>query len=75
MGVVLLISSIVLFYSHQYMAGDVRINRFIVLVFLFVLSIIFFNFIPQYSENFIRLRWPRASVLLFSYLLPECEVS
>nr|QOL00537.1 NADH dehydrogenase subunit 5 [Atlanticus sinensis] len=38
MGVVLLISSLVIFYSEEYMHGDLTINRFVLLVLMFVLS-------------------------------------
>lgn len=37
---VLFISSIVLFYRNQYIEGDLNINRFIILVLIFVFSII-----------------------------------
>lgn len=39
-GVVILISSIVIIYSYRYISGDPYINKFITLVYLFVLSII-----------------------------------
>jgi NADH:ubiquinone oxidoreductase subunit 5 (subunit L)/multisubunit Na+/H+ antiporter MnhA subunit len=42
-----LISSMVLFYSHVYMAGDKYLSRFIVLVFLFVVSIVFLILSPN----------------------------
>nr|ALO76701.1 NADH deshydrogenase subunit 5 [Melittomma sp. MEL01] len=38
MSFVLFISSMVIFYSEEYMAGDLNLNRFIVLVMLFVAS-------------------------------------
>jgi NADH-ubiquinone oxidoreductase chain 5 len=37
---VLLISSLVIYYSKDYILGDLNINRFILLVLLFVFSII-----------------------------------
>lgn len=38
MSFVLLISSLVIYYSSDYMGGDVNIARFILLVLMFVLS-------------------------------------
>lgn len=46
-GVVFLISSIVLFYCYVYIAGDKNLVRFIILVFLFVLSMIFLILSPN----------------------------
>nr|YP_009681595.1 NADH dehydrogenase subunit 5 [Dicyrtomina saundersi]QDO72016.1 NADH dehydrogenase subunit 5 [Dicyrtomina saundersi] len=47
MSVVLLISSMVLFYSHSYMKGDSNLVKFIFLVFLFVVSMIFMIMSPN----------------------------
>ena len=47
MGLVLIVSSMVLLYSSYYMAGDPRFNRFIVLVYLFVLSMVFLILSPN----------------------------
>nr|YP_009379005.1 NADH dehydrogenase subunit 5 [Pachycerina decemlineata]ARI44219.1 NADH dehydrogenase subunit 5 [Pachycerina decemlineata] len=47
MSFVLLISSLVIFYSREYMAGDVNINRFIMLVLMFVLSMMFLIISPN----------------------------
>jgi NADH-ubiquinone oxidoreductase chain 5 len=47
MGFVLFISSLVIFYSEEYIAGDLNINRFIILVLMFVLSIIFLIISPN----------------------------
>nr|ARO46885.1 NADH dehydrogenase subunit 5 [Metrioptera ussuriana] len=47
MGFVLLISSLVIFYSDEYMHGDLTINRFIILVLLFVLSMMFLIISPN----------------------------
>lgn len=44
---VLYISSMVIFYSHEYMEGDLNINRFILLVFIFVASMIFLIISPN----------------------------
>nr|AVE15643.1 NADH dehydrogenase subunit 5 [Popa spurca spurca] len=41
MSFVMLISSLVILYSEDYMMGDVTLNRFIFLVLMFVLSMIF----------------------------------
>lgn len=46
-SLVLLISSLVIFYSHEYIAGDYNINRFILLVLIFVLSIILLIISPN----------------------------
>ena len=48
---VLLISSLVIYYSEEYIAGDYNINRFILLVLIFVMSII----ILIISPNLIRI--------------------
>nr|QPK42135.1 NADH dehydrogenase subunit 5 [Paragavialidium sichuanense] len=40
MGLVLFISSLVMFYSNGYMMGDMSLNRFVALVCLFVFSMI-----------------------------------
>nr|WGM80968.1 NADH dehydrogenase subunit 5 [Homoneura picta] len=47
MSFVLIISSLVIFYSHEYMSGDVNINRFIMLVLMFVLSMMFLIISPN----------------------------
>lgn len=44
---VLYISSIVIFYRNEYIRGDLFINRFIILVFMFVASIIFLIVSPN----------------------------
>nr|ASY97913.1 NADH dehydrogenase subunit 5 [Pseudocreobotra wahlbergii] len=44
---VLLISSLVILYSEDYMLGDVTLNRFIFLVLMFVLSMIFLIISPN----------------------------
>nr|ARH55059.1 NADH dehydrogenase subunit 5 [Lopheros rubens] len=44
---VLFISSMVIYYSIDYMAGDLNINRFILLVFMFVLSMMFLIISPN----------------------------
>nr|YP_010572577.1 NADH dehydrogenase subunit 5 [Paraphlugiolopsis jiangi]UZH35942.1 NADH dehydrogenase subunit 5 [Paraphlugiolopsis jiangi] len=47
MGFVLFISSLVIFYSEEYMHGDMMINRFIILVLMFVLSMMFLIISPN----------------------------
>nr|ALO76615.1 NADH deshydrogenase subunit 5 [Hexagonia terminalis] len=47
MSFVLFISSMVIFYSEQYMEGDLNINRFIILVLLFVLSMMLLIISPN----------------------------
>nr|YP_010021580.1 NADH dehydrogenase subunit 5 [Neoasterolepisma foreli]QOL10508.1 NADH dehydrogenase subunit 5 [Neoasterolepisma foreli] len=46
-GLVMYISSMVIYYSGQYMEGDYNINRFIMLVLLFVLSMLFLIISPN----------------------------
>nr|QUT09652.1 NADH dehydrogenase subunit 5 [Euprosopia sp. PH-2020] len=47
MSFVLLISSLVIYYSMEYMMGDMNINRFIMLVVMFVLSMMFLIISPN----------------------------
>nr|QOL00797.1 NADH dehydrogenase subunit 5 [Xenogryllus marmoratus] len=47
MGFVLFISSLVIMYSDEYMEGDMTISRFILLVLMFVLSMIFLIISPN----------------------------
>nr|YP_010414127.1 NADH dehydrogenase subunit 5 [Notiophilus quadripunctatus]URQ84669.1 NADH deshydrogenase subunit 5 [Notiophilus quadripunctatus] len=47
MSFVLLISSMVIFYSNQYMEGDLNINRFIMLVLMFVFSMMLLIISPN----------------------------
>nr|WRO45045.1 NADH dehydrogenase subunit 5 [Fissocantharis tridifformis] len=47
MSFVLLISSMVIFYSYEYMDGDLNLNRFIILVVLFVISMMFLIISPN----------------------------
>nr|UZC33341.1 NADH dehydrogenase subunit 5 [Mastotermes darwiniensis] len=47
LGFVLFISSLVILYSEDYMSGDLNINRFIILVLLFVLSMMFLIISPN----------------------------
>nr|UOU84935.1 NADH dehydrogenase subunit 5 [Platypalpus candicans] len=47
MSFVLFISSLVIFYSEEYMAGDLNIDRFIILVLLFVFSMMMLIISPN----------------------------
>nr|WPS93606.1 NADH dehydrogenase subunit 5 [Aviostivalius klossi bispiniformis] len=47
MGFVLFISSLVIYYSESYMDGDMNINRFIMLVLMFVLSMMLMIISPN----------------------------
>nr|QRW36378.1 NADH dehydrogenase subunit 5 [Nebrioporus canaliculatus] len=47
MSFVLFISSMVIFYSKEYMSGDYNINRFIMLVLMFVLSMMLLIISPN----------------------------
>nr|YP_009447607.1 NADH dehydrogenase subunit 5 [Carabus lafossei]ATY70039.1 NADH dehydrogenase subunit 5 [Carabus lafossei] len=47
MSFVLFISSMVIFYSNQYMEGDLNINRFILLVLMFVFSMMLLIISPN----------------------------
>lgn len=62
---VLYISSIVIYYRSEYIGGDLNINRFIILVFIFVLSIMFLIISP----NLIRILLGWDGLGLVSYCL------
>nr|WFP43286.1 NADH dehydrogenase subunit 5 [Hemigyrus spinosus spinosus] len=47
MGFVMFISSLVVYYSSEYMMGDLYISRFVILVMLFVLSMVFLIISPN----------------------------
>nr|YP_002229159.1 NADH dehydrogenase subunit 5 [Polystoechotes punctata]ACH90008.1 NADH dehydrogenase subunit 5 [Polystoechotes punctata] len=47
MSFVLFISSMVIYYSDEYMHGDIDLNRFIMLVLMFVLSMMFLIISPN----------------------------
>nr|YP_009171507.1 NADH dehydrogenase subunit 5 [Camptonotus carolinensis]AJW76337.1 NADH dehydrogenase subunit 5 [Camptonotus carolinensis] len=47
MSFVLFISSLVIYYSDEYMSGDITLNRFIILVLMFVLSMMFLIISPN----------------------------
>nr|YP_010585985.1 NADH dehydrogenase subunit 5 [Adicella ragma]UZZ43721.1 NADH dehydrogenase subunit 5 [Adicella ragma] len=62
-GVVLLISSMVILYSNSYMSEDVNKNRFLYLVFLFVLSMLFMIMSPNLFS--ILLGWDGLGLVSF----------
>lgn len=47
MSFVLFISSIVIYYSEEYIEGDIYLHRFIILVSIFVLSIMLLIISPN----------------------------
>jgi len=65
MGFVFIISSLVILYSDDYIFGDLNIIRFILLVLMFVVSIIFLIVSPNVIS--ILLGWDGLG--LVSYLL------
>nr|AIW64899.1 NADH dehydrogenase subunit 5 [Ictinogomphus sp. MT-2014] len=65
MGFVLFISSMVVFYSNNYMEGDIYLPRFILLVLMFVLSMMLLIISPNLIS--ILLGWDGLG--LISYLL------
>jgi NADH-ubiquinone oxidoreductase chain 5 len=65
MGLVIIISSMVLFYRFFYMAEEKFFSRFILLVYLFVLSIVFLILSP----NIIRILLGWDGLGLVSYCL------
>lgn len=65
MGFVLIISSMVIIYSTSYMRGEVYFNRFIWLVYLFVLSIVLLIISP----NMVRILLGWDGLGLVSYCL------
>jgi NADH-ubiquinone oxidoreductase chain 5 len=65
MGFVLFISSLVILYREDYMHGDLNINRFILLVLIFVLSMMFLIIRP----NIIRILLGWDGLGLVSYCL------
>jgi len=65
MGFVFIISSLVILYSDDYISGDLNIIRFIMLVLIFVISIMFLIISPNVIS--ILLGWDGLG--LVSYLL------
>jgi NADH-ubiquinone oxidoreductase chain 5 len=54
MGFVSIISSLVILYSDDYMFGDLNNVRFILLVLMFVISVIFLIISPLTAEFWIQ---------------------
>lgn len=65
LGFVFIISSLVILYSDDYMSGDLNIFRFIMLVLIFVVSILFLIISP----NMIRILLGWDGLGLVSYCL------
>lgn len=65
MSFVLFISSLVIYYRMEYISSDMYINRFIILVLIFVLSMMFLIISPNLVS--ILLGWDGLG--LVSYLL------
>nr|YP_009364254.1 NADH dehydrogenase subunit 5 [Anaulaciulus koreanus]ARF02897.1 NADH dehydrogenase subunit 5 [Anaulaciulus koreanus] len=65
MAVVLIISSSVLYYSGAYMSGEINMNRFLLLVLLFITSMI----LTILSPNFISILLGWDGLSLVSYCL------
>src|SRR5438132_7704337 len=66
-GVVFLISSIVIAYSISYIHGDKNLTRFIVLVFLFILSIAFLIISPNIVS--ILLGWDGLGLVSYALVI------
>nr|YP_010470982.1 NADH dehydrogenase subunit 5 [Allogalathea elegans]UVF62811.1 NADH dehydrogenase subunit 5 [Allogalathea elegans] len=67
MGVVMLISSMVLFYSGEYMGGDININRFIYLVLAFVGSMVILIISPNLIS--ILLGWDGLGLVSYALVI------
>nr|YP_002456379.1 NADH dehydrogenase subunit 5 [Teleogryllus emma]ACB12519.1 NADH dehydrogenase subunit 5 [Teleogryllus emma] len=74
MSFVMYISSLVIYYSEDYMSGEVNMNRFIMIVLMFILSMGLLIISPNLIS--ILLGWDGLgfSFYVFSYLLSECKV-
>nr|UFR82936.1 NADH dehydrogenase subunit 5 [Dynastes hercules hercules] len=67
MSFVLFISSMVVFYSEEYMEGDIFINRFIMLVSLFVLSMMLLIISPNLIS--ILLGWDGLGLVSYALVI------
>nr|AYU71301.1 NADH dehydrogenase subunit 5 [Eucnemidae sp. 4 ACP-2013] len=67
LSLVLFISCMVIFYSMDYMSGDYNINRFIILVVLFVCSMIFFIISPNLIS--IMLGWDGLGLVSYCLII------
>jgi NADH-ubiquinone oxidoreductase chain 5 len=65
MGVVLLISSVVLLYTYRYMSSDKNTYKFVIIIYLFVLSIVLLILSP----NMLRILLGWDGLGLVSYCL------
>nr|WHM51817.1 NADH dehydrogenase subunit 5 [Stolotermes victoriensis] len=73
MSFVFLISSLVIFYSSDYMHGDVSINRFILLVLMFVASMMFLIISPNMVS--ILLGWDGLGLVSYCLVIYYQNVS
>nr|ATL76473.1 NADH dehydrogenase subunit 5 [Stylotermes sp. CN13]ATL76512.1 NADH dehydrogenase subunit 5 [Stylotermes sp. Chi-156] len=73
MGFVLIISSLVVLYSDDYMSGDLNIVRFVVLVFLFVASMMFLVVSPNMVS--ILLGWDGLGLVSYCLVIYYQNVS
>nr|URX53480.1 NADH dehydrogenase subunit 5 [Kalotermitidae sp. 5 AB-2022a] len=73
MGFVFFISSLVILYSDDYMCGDLNINRFIMLVLMFVLSMMFLIISPNMIS--ILLGWDGLGLVSYCLVIYYQNVS
>nr|URX54065.1 NADH dehydrogenase subunit 5 [Paraneotermes simplicicornis] len=73
MGFVFFISSLVILYSDDYMYGDLNINRFILLVLMFVLSMMFLIVSPNMIS--ILLGWDGLGLVSYCLVIYYQNVS
>nr|URX52768.1 NADH dehydrogenase subunit 5 [Neotermes cf. insularis/malandensis]URX52781.1 NADH dehydrogenase subunit 5 [Neotermes cf. insularis/malandensis] len=73
MGFVFFISSLVILYSEDYMHGDLNINRFIILVLMFVLSMMFLIISPNMIS--ILLGWDGLGLVSYCLVIYYQNVS
>nr|URX53909.1 NADH dehydrogenase subunit 5 [Cryptotermes kirbyi] len=73
MGFVFFISSLVILYSDDYMQGDLNINRFILLVLMFVLSMMFLIISPNMIS--ILLGWDGLGLVSYCLVIYYQNVS
>nr|URX52884.1 NADH dehydrogenase subunit 5 [Cryptotermes havilandi] len=73
MGFVFFISSLVILYSDDYMHGDLNINRFILLVLMFVLSMMFLIVSPNMIS--ILLGWDGLGLVSYCLVIYYQNVS
>ncbi|YP_004891172.1 NADH dehydrogenase subunit 5 (mitochondrion) [Zeugodacus cucurbitae] len=67
MSFVLLIASLVIYYSKEYMSGDLNINRFIMLVLMFVMSMMLLIISPNLVS--ILLGWDGVGVVSYCLVI------